>query len=208
MTTPREIEFWFDPACPWCWVTARWVVDEVRPNRDIHVTWQPISLFFKNDPDPSSEYYKPVVFTHGLLRVVEAVRDSLGDEPIESLYWEFGRRIHHDQDREFDPADALETVGLDRAFAAAADDEAWDEPIRKKMDVGLELAGNDIGTPIIAFEDRDGVKQGYFGPVITSVPPTADSVAMWDALVTMIDVKGFWELKRTRTERPDPGDRP
>ena len=150
MSTPREIQYWFDPICPWCWVTARWVVDEVRPHRDIHVTWQPISLFFKNNPDPSSDYYGPSRFTHGLLRVVEAVRDALGDEPIERLYWEYGRRIHHDQDRNFDPADALEAVGLDRSFAAAADDEAWDTPIRTKMDVGLELAGNDIGTPIIS----------------------------------------------------------
>ena len=76
------------------------------------------------------------------------------------------------------------------------------------MNEGLALAGEDIGTPIIAFDNRDGVKQAYFGPVITRVPNTEDSLAMWDALVAMMNVDGFWELKRTRTERPDFGERP
>lgn len=208
MSAPREVQYWFDPICPWCWVTARWVVDEVRPHRDIQISWQPISLFFKNNPDPESEYYPASWFTHRLLRVVEAVRDTHGDEPIERLYWEYGRRIHHDRDRDFDAADALEAVGLDRGFAAAFEDESWDAEIRKRMDVGLELAGNDIGTPIISFGNRSGEPKAYFGPVITRVPPTEQAVAMWDALVAMMDVEGFWELKRTRTERPDPGERP
>jgi hypothetical protein len=208
MSTPREVRFWFDPICPWCWVTARWLVDAVRPHRDLHVSWQPISLFFKNDPDPASDYYAPSWFTHRLLRVVEAVRDAHGDEPIERLYWQYGSRIHHDRDRDFDPADALEAAGLDRGFAAAFDDESWDAIIRKRMDVGLELAGNDIGTPIISVANSSGEPKAYFGPVITRVPPTEQSLAMWDSLVTMMDVEGFWELKRTRTERPDPGERP
>jgi hypothetical protein len=99
-------------------------------------------------------------------------------------------------------------MGLDAALAAAADDEKWDVEIRRRMDEGLALAGDDIGTPIIALRDRNGDKQGYFGPVITRVPPTADSLAMWDALVAMMNVNGFWELKRTRTDDPEFGDRP
>ena len=73
---------------------------------------------------------------------------------------------------------------------------------------GLELVGNDVGTPIIAFDNSDGVKAGYFGPIISRIPTTEKSVAMWDALVTMMDVDSFFELKRTRTEGPQPGDRP
>ena len=76
------------------------------------------------------------------------------------------------------------------------------------MDEGLELVGNDVGTPIIAFDNSDGVKAGYFGPIISRIPTTEKSVAMWDALVTMMDVDSFFELKRTRTEGPQPGDRP
>ncbi|MEM9035944.1 MAG: disulfide bond formation protein DsbA [Actinomycetota bacterium] len=189
-------------------MTARWVVDEVQPARDLNITWQPISLLFKNEPAEDSDYFAPVKFTHDLLRVMEAVRAGEGDEPIGKLYWEYGRRIHHDRDRGFDPADALEAVGLDRAYAKAADDERWDTEIRTRMDAGLALTGDDVGTPIIGFADRHGDQQAYFGPVITRVPPTEDALAMWDALVAMMNVQGFWELKRTRTMGPEFGDRP
>ncbi len=189
-------------------MTARWVVDEVKPARDVDITWQPISLFFKNEPDPESEYYERSLFTHKLLRVMESVRKADGDDAVFPLYWEYGRRIHHDQDRDFTAEDALSSAGLDIDHAQAFDDELWDEEIRKRMDVGLELAGDDIGTPIIAINDRNGTRQGYFGPVITRVPPTEDSLAMWDALTAMMSVQGFWELKRTRTEGPEFGERP
>ena len=102
----------------------------------------------------------------------------------------------------------LVAVDLPTSYAEAYDDESWDTEIRKRMDAGLELAGDDIGTPILAFDDKYGVRQAYFGPVITRVPPTEDSIAMWDALCTMMDVQGFWELKRSRTERPEFGARP
>jgi len=189
-------------------VTARWVVDEVRPHRDLEIEWQPISLFFKNEPDPDSDAYPRYFFTHQLLRVLEAVRAEHGDQGFERLYWEYGSRIHHDRERPFDVADALDVAGFDRSFADAFDDDSWDPEIRRRMDVGLELAGNDIGTPIIACNNSEGVLQGYFGPVITRVPPTEQSLKMWDALTAMMDVVGFWELKRTRTEGPDPGERP
>lgn len=191
-------------------MTARWVVDEVRPHRDLQVTWQPISLFFKNEPAEDSDFHEPLARTHGLLRVLESVRaaEDSPEDAVESLYIEYGRRIHHDKALEFDPQDALSAVGLDARHAAAFDDEAWDLEIRTRMDRGIDLAGEDIGTPIIAFDDRTGTKQGYFGPVITRVPPTEDSLAMWDALVTMMNVDGFWELKRTRTMGPEFGERP
>lgn len=189
-------------------MTARWVVDEVKPARDLDVTWQPISLFFKNDPDPGSDRYQRNLYTHKLLRVMESVRKADGEDAVFRLYWEYGRRIHHDQNREFTAASALDAVGLDPMLADAFDDDMWDAEIRRRMDVGLDLVGDNVGTPIIAFPDRDGTKRGYFGPVITRVPPREDSLAMWDALVAMMNVRGFWELKRTRTERPDLGVRP
>jgi hypothetical protein len=189
-------------------VTARWVVDEVRPHRDLEITWQPISLFLKNEPDPDGDAYPRYFFTHRLLRVMEAVRETDGNDGVERIYWEYGRRIHHDRERPFDPVHALRAADLDPGLATAADDEQFDAEIRSRMQLGLELAGDDIGTPIIAGADCYGNRQGYFGPVITRVPPTEDSLKMWDALRAMMDVQGFWELKRTRTERPEFGDRP
>jgi hypothetical protein len=189
-------------------VTARWVVDEVAPARDVSITWQPISLLEKNQPAPDSEYYAPVAWTHKQLRVMEAVRTTDGNEGVFKLYWELGRRIHHDKDREFDIAQALEAVGLDTGHAAAFDDETWDAEIRARMGVGLDLAGTDIGTPIIALDNDEGQKVALFGPVITRVPNTEQSLRMWDAFVDLARTPGFWELKRTRTERPEFGDRP
>ena len=80
-------------------MTARWVVDEVQPHRDLHVNWEPISLFFKNEPDPGSDAYPHYYFTHQLLRVMEAVRVEHGNEGVKQIYWEYGRRIHHDGER-------------------------------------------------------------------------------------------------------------
>ena len=189
-------------------MTARWVVDEVAAKRDLRITWQPISLLFKNEMTEADEPYPRYLKTHKMLRVMESVRAAVGDAPVGDLYWEYGRRVHHDQDKDFDVADALTAVGLDAVHAAAFEDEAWDAPIRERMAVGIELAGEDIGTPIIGFHDRNGDRRAFFGPVITRVPSPGDSLDMWDSLMTLMNIDGFWELKRTRTERPDFGDRP
>jgi Mycothiol-dependent nitroreductase Rv2466c len=151
--------------------------------------------------------------THRMLRVLEAVRDAAdtperGNHDMFKLYWELGSRIHHDRELDFEIADALTTVGLDPTLAGAADDEEWDKVIRTRMDDGLSLVGDDVGTPIIASENSHGARAGYFGPVITRIPSTEDSLTMWDALTAMMDIDGFFELKKTRTGPPDPGERP
>lgn len=190
-------------------MTARWVVEEVAPHRDLNVVWQPISLMFKNDVGPDHENRDAVYATHQMLRVMEAVRAEHGDEAVQRWYLLAGTTVHHDGNRDSaDLAGMLEHLGLDVSLADAADDDKWDAEIRSRMDAGLELAGNDIGTPIIALENADGDKQAYFGPVITRVPPGDLSLKLWDALTAMMDVPGFWELKRTRTEGPEFGDRP
>ena len=148
-----------------------------------------------------------------MLRVLEAVRaaadgPAAGNDAVFALYWEFGARIHHDRELDFDIADALATVGLDASLAEAADDENWDPVIRTAMDDGLGLVGEDVGTPIIATANVHGERVGYFGPVVTKIPSTEDSLKMWDALMDMMDVDGFFELKKTRTDAPDPGERP
>ncbi|MEL6890275.1 MAG: disulfide bond formation protein DsbA [Actinomycetota bacterium] len=202
------IDFWVDPACPFCWATARWAVDEVAPHRGLDIQWRPISLLFKNEPPEDSPYFAAVNHTHRLLRVMESVRTEYGNDGVFKLYWELGARIHHDGEREFTATDALEAVGLDTRHAAAYDDEGWDTVIRSGMDDGLGLVGSDVGTPIIAKHNSRDERVGYFGPVITKIPPTEESLKMWDALEAMMDVDGFFELKKTRTEGPNPGPRP
>ena len=189
-------------------MTARWVVDEVAPKRDVNILWQPISLLEKNQPAEDSDYYEPVAKTHRLLRVMESLRAAEGDDAVFPLYWEYGRRIHHDQDRTFDAVDALKAIGADEAHAAAFDDEKWDAEIKNRMGQGLALSGEDVGTPLIAFTDDNGDKVALFGPVITRVPDSEQSLRLWDGFVAMATVPGFWEVKRTRTERPEFGERP
>lgn len=207
-----QVEFWVDPVCPWCWVTARWMVDEVIPARGLSVKWQPISLLVKNQPAPDSDYYAPVAATHRMLRVMEAVRAAGTDEDAFTAYWHFATRLHHDrildQGIEVDIASELAAAGLNPDLARAAEDESWDVTINERMQRGLDLVGTDVGTPIIAFNDPDGIRRGVFGPVITRVPDRTRSLALWDAVVALGGIDGFWELKRTRTERPDFGERP
>ncbi len=191
-------------------MTARWVVDEVQPHRDVNITWQPISLLNKNEPAEDSDYYAPVAYTHGLLRVMESIRQAEGDAKVKDAYWEFATRIHHDGDRQdsFDLPAALAAAGFDASHADALKDESFDAEIAARMQVGLGLAGDDIGTPIIALDDDNGDRVALFGPVITRVPTTEQSLKLWDAFMAAAQTPGFWELKRTRTESPEFGDRP
>ena len=190
-------------------MTARWVVEEVAPARDLKITWQPISLMVKNDVESDSENYAPALKTHQMLRVMEAIRAELGEDAVQEWYLLSGTTVHHDGNRDVaDPADMLEHLGFDRGLADAADDQKWDAEIATRMDQGLALVGDDVGTPIIAFTAEDGVKRGIFGPVITRVPTGDQALKVWDSMHHFTTMDGFWELKRTRTERPEFGDRP
>jgi hypothetical protein len=188
-------------------VTARWVVD-IAEARDLELVWEPISLLMKNNTSPESEHHPAVEWTTKLLRVMESVRKAEGDRAVYPLYIEYGRRIHHDRERMWDAAEALTAVGLDARHAAAADNPAWDDVVRSRMDEGLALVGNDVGTPLIAYGAADGRTVANFGPVITRVPPGEDKLRLWDAFTTLTEMDGFWELKRTRTQKPDFGERP
>jgi hypothetical protein len=189
------------------------MVDVLIPERGLTVVWQPISLLVKNSPPPDSEYYAPVAATHGMLRVMEAARVEHGDDAAFSVYWHLATRIHHDRLLDGGPgsvdlASELTTIGLPPDLARASDDPSWDDEIGTRMNRGLDLVGTDVGTPIIAFDDANGERCGIFGPVVTAVPDVPTSLAMWDAVVTLAGTDGFWELKRTRTRRPDFGTRP
>jgi DSBA-like thioredoxin domain len=206
-TVTTAVRFWVDPICPWCWTTSQWI-RRIAADKGLEITWEPISLLVKNETQPDSEFYDRVAWTRGLLRVMESVRAAGYDDRLGDLYTEYGRRIHHEGERNWDAALALEAVGLDASHAAAANDEAWDTPLLQRMDEGLALVGADVGTPIIAFRRPDGREVAAFGPVVTKAPAHADALALWDAFVTLTSLDEFWELKRTRAAKPEFGDAP
>ena len=190
-------------------MTARWVVDEVAPVEDLRIGWEPISLLFKNRPAPGTERFEVTARSHGMLRVMESVRTEEGNDGVFRAYWGFATRVHHDRQLfDFQIEEALTGSGIDQSHARAFGEASWDEEIRRRMDAGLALVGDDVGTPIIAMDDGHGGKVGIFGPVITRVPTGEASRRLWDFVVNATRMPGFWELKRTRTEGPHFGDRP
>lgn len=200
------MRFWFDPICPFCWMTSRWITS-VAEARDLTIDWQPISLLMKNEMGPDHPFAEKATRTRDLLRVVEAVRAAGGADRIGDLYTAFGRRIHHEETLDFDVAAILVELGLDPALADALHDVNLDAAIRSRMDVGLALAGTDVGTPIVGVDGPDG-PVALFGPVITRFPEGDAGLHLWDGVVALATIPGFFELKRTRTEQPDPSTIP
>lgn len=205
-----DVRFYFDPLCPWCWVTSFWI-DEVAPHRDLRVDWRSISLKVRNeDQDLDPEYAEKVQplmdRSFKLLRVVEALRDAGHHDVLRDVYIQFATPFHHDEDDdaglEFDVEAALEQAGADPAFAAAYDEDRWDDAVRASTAEAEEVAGDDVGTPIIAYE-VDGQWKGYFGPVIPRPLEGEAALRLWDGLAALIETDGFYELKRTRDVGPD-----
>jgi predicted DsbA family dithiol-disulfide isomerase len=192
-----HVQLWFDPVCPFCWMTSRWLV-RVAPERDLEVEWLPISLLLKNGLEPGSRFFEECTRTHGMLRVVESLREAGHAASIGALYTELGRHLHIRGDQP-DVGTILSGLGVDPVHAAAKDDERFDVAIRRAMDDGLALVGDDVGTPIIAVERADGRRVGLFGPVITDLPDLKASLRLWDGFIAMVATDGFFELKRTRT---------
>lgn len=191
-------------------MTSRWLV-EVAPQRDLEIDWKSISLLYKNEPPEDSDYYAPVLFTHKLLRVFESVKAAEGNEAAGRLYRQLGLAIHNDQERDFenfDVAGYLAAAEVSEDHAAAMEDESWDPKIRSAMDDGLGLVGDDVGTPIIAFENESGVRNGIFGPVMSKRPLGDAGLKLWDGMAAVMDTDTFWELKKTRTEGPNFEPRP
>lgn len=195
-----KVEFWFDPVCPFCWMTSRWLLS-VAPQRDLEIEWRSISLRIKNDPPPESPFYAKTGFTLGLLRVVESVEAAGHADRTGDLYREFGRRIHHEGLTDFAVEPILESLGLDPAHAAAQTDESYDIAVLADMEDGLGLTGTDVGTPLIALESN-GSRVGFFGPVISEFPTGLAALRLWDGFVAMTSVPDFFELKRSRTGSP------
>lgn len=196
-----HVRFWFDPACPFCWITSRWLV-RVATQREVTIEWSPISLLLKNGTREGEPFFAEVTASHGMLRTVEALRADGQEHRIGELYTELGRVLHV-EGTTVDLRAVLTGLGLDPAFAAAADDAEHDAAVRTSMDEGLALVGDAVRTPIIAVDRPDGTGRiGLFGPVITELPDVEASLRLWDGFLAMVATDGFFELKRTRSSAP------
>src|SRR5215210_1242465 len=176
-------------------MTSRWVV-EASSARGVPVRWRAYSLAIKNEGHIPEQYYDMVQVTLGALRVVEAVWAEHGDEPIGRLYTELGNRFHLEGDISPDAvAAAVKAAGLDPAFAGAATDEKWDAEVRGSMAEAIELVGDDVGVPILAFHDG-GKVAGICGPIVSPSPTGDAALKLWDHVVDLAWMPQFWELKR------------
>jgi len=183
-------------------MTSRWAV-EAATERDVPIRWRAYSLAVKNEDVEVPEQHRPMMrITRGALRVVEAVWAEHGDEPIGRLYTEMGNRFHLRSDVSQEAvAAAVEAAGLDPALASAADEERWDAEIRASMADATTHVGEEVGVPILVFRDGDRVA-GISGPVMSPAPTGADALTVWDSVVALVHVAGFFEVKRSRTASP------
>jgi 2-hydroxychromene-2-carboxylate isomerase len=192
-------DFWFDPACPWAWMTSRWMM-EVEKVRPVDVRWHVMSLAVLNEGrDLPEEYRELLDRAWGPVRVIIAARELHGEQYVKPLYDAMGTRIHPGGNKDFAAviAQALEEVGLPAGLAGYAGQDSFDQQLRASHSEGISLVGQDVGTPVVAV---NGV--AFFGPVVTPAPQGEAAARLWDGAVLVAGTPGFFELKRTRTQGP------
>lgn len=193
-------DFWFDPACPFAWITSRWML-EVEKVRDVRTDWHVMSLAVLNEGRDLDEGYRSFLDTAwGPVRVLIAAEQAHGSEALLPLYTALGTRFHVEQkDRGRETiVEALEEVGLPISLADAMESTDYDEDLRKSHRGATDLVGEDVGTPTIGV---DGA--GFFGPVLTKAIRGEDAGRIWDASVILSGYPQFYELKRTRNRDLD-----
>jgi len=198
MSERNTAEFWFDPLCPWAWMTSRWMM-EVEQVRPVDVTWSVMSLAVLNHGrDLPEDYRAKMDQAWGPVRVIMATRDKVGDEIVKPLYDALGERIHHrKEDLDVAIAGALEALDLPAELAEAATSDEHDDVLRASHQRAIDLVGDDVGTPVVAV---DGV--AFFGPVVSPAPKGEAAGRLWDGCVLVAGTEGFFELKRSRTVGP------
>ncbi len=219
----RRVEFFFDPACPFCWQTSKWF-RQVARQVEIQPVWRFISLAMLNDEMKDLDSAKGHAVGHKMLRVAAAAKAAHGEEVLGALYEEMGNRMwenapqvdgpvegdalwgaisEHHQSVFADMPEILAAVGLPADLLDAAEDTSFDADLQASTDEAMERTGGNVGTPILAWGDGDG--PAFFGPVISSTPSDEDAVKLWDAVSTMATFTGFAELKRSLREPLDNG---
>jgi 2-hydroxychromene-2-carboxylate isomerase len=199
----EEMQFWYDPLCPWAWITSRWML-EVEKVRPVTVDWRIMSLAYLNlvqheGKGLNEEYLERMAKAWGPIRVVAAAAAEAGPGVLGPLYTAIGTRFHNEGRRE-DPAvipEALAEVGLPASLAAAADSTEFDDAIKKSHNEAFDEVGIDVGTPVIRIRGK-----ALFGPVITPAPKGEAAGELWDGLVLVSKADGFFELKRSRNRKP------
>lgn len=204
-----KVDFWFDPMCPWAWLTSRWIL-EARTVRDIEVEFHPMSLSILNegrDDTLPAEYMELMRHIRGPVRVGIAVGKHHGPAAVEAYYTEIGNLIHDGKGKDSNEfaqtrlpgviEKALAEADLPAELAAAATSTDYDDDLLASHQAGIGLVGEDVGTPVVSI---DGI--AFFGPVISTVPRGEEAGQIFDGARLLAGYPHFFELKRTRTERP------
>ncbi|MBQ0829233.1 mycothiol-dependent nitroreductase Rv2466c family protein [Streptomyces tagetis] len=202
------VDFWFDPLCPWAWMTSRWML-EVEKVRDVRVRWHVMSLAVLNEDrlDELPEQYRELLETKawGPVRVVIAAREEHGPEVLGDLYTALGTRFHNqgEEPTRETVAAALKDAGLPESLLGHWDDTPYEPQLRASHQEGIDKVGQEVGTPVIAVPGADGEQIAFFGPVVTPAPRGEEAARLWDGTLAVASVPGFYEIKRTRTKGPD-----
>ncbi|QHY95509.1 DSBA-like thioredoxin domain protein [Streptomyces sp. S4.7] len=200
------VDFWFDPICPWAWMTSRWML-EVEKVRNVEVNWHVMSLAVLNEDkldELPEQYREGMKAAWAPVRVVIAAQQLHGDEVVGKLYTALGTRIHNggEGNERATIVAALADVGLPADLIDYADKDTYDTELRASHKEGIDKVGQEVGTPVIAVPGSDGEQIAFFGPVVTPAPKGEEAAQLWDGTLMVASIPGFYEIKRTRTQGP------